>query len=81
MRELWGGGGEKLGTLAYSDKHDGQGSRGLCRSIPVNTKHLYNICTMSAQRRRRWAHVVQMVYKWFVFAGMYTDPCSPTLSA
>ena len=37
-------------------------------SIPVNTKHLYNICTTLAQRRRRWADVVQMLYKCFVFA-------------
>ena len=35
---------------------------------PANTKHLYNICTMLEQRRRRWADVVQMVYKCFVFA-------------
>ena len=28
----------------------------------------YNICTMLAQRRRRWADVVQMLYKCFVFA-------------
>ena len=31
---------------------------------PVNT-HLYNICTMLGQRRRRWA----AFYKCFVFAG------------
>ena len=37
--------------------------------IPANTKHLYNICTMFGQRRRRWADVVQMLYKCFVFAG------------
>ena len=36
---------------------------------PVNTKHLYNICTLSDQRRRRWAGVVQMLYKSLVFAG------------
>ena len=30
------------------------------RSIQVNTKHLYDICTMLHQRRRRWADVVQM---------------------
>ena len=36
---------------------------------PVNTKHLYNICTMLDQRRRRWADVVQMLYKYFVFVG------------
>ena len=35
---------------------------------PANTKHLYNICTMLDQRRRRWADLVQMLYKWFVFA-------------
>ena len=28
----------------------------------ANTKHLYNICTMSAQRLRRWADVVQMLH-------------------
>ena len=36
---------------------------------PANTKHLYNICTKLDQRRRRWADVVQMLYKCFVFAG------------
>ena len=36
---------------------------------PANTKHLYNICTMLGQRRRRWTDVVQMLYKCFVFAG------------
>ena len=28
----------------------------------ANTKHLYNICTMLDQRRRRWADVVQNCY-------------------
>ena len=42
------------------------------RHIPVNTKHLYNICTMLGQRRRRWAGVVQMLFKAFVSAGMPT---------
>ena len=36
---------------------------------PSNTKHLHNICTMLAQRRRRWADVVQMLYKCFVLLG------------
>ena len=40
-----------------------------CTANPVNTKRLYNICTMLVQRRRRWADVVQMLYKCFVFAG------------
>ena len=39
------------------------------KSSPVNAKHLYSICTMLDQRRRRWAGVVQMLYKCFVFAG------------
>ena len=26
---------------------------------------LYNICTTSAQRLRRWSNIVQMLYKWF----------------
>ena len=34
--------------------------------IDVNTKHLYNICTTSAQRLRRWSDVIQMLYKRFV---------------
>ena len=39
-------------------------------NISVNTKHLENTCTMLDQRRRRWADVVQMLYKCFVFGGM-----------
>ena len=38
--------------------------------VPANTKHLYNIYTTSAQRRRRWAGVAQILYKCFVFAGL-----------
>ena len=29
-------------------------------TIPANTKHLYNIYTTSAQRRRRYTNVIQM---------------------
>ena len=36
----------------------------------ASQKHLYYICTMLDQRRRRWAGVVQIIYKCFVFAGM-----------
>ena len=36
-------------------------------AIPANTKHLYSIGTMSAQRLRRWSNIVQMLYKCFVF--------------
>ena len=37
---------------------------------PANIKHLYNICTMLDQRRRRWANVVQILGKhWYVRVG------------
>ena len=42
---------------------------GLIKVGPGDTKHLYSICTMLDQRRRRWVEVVQMLYKYFVFAG------------
>ena len=38
--------------------------------IPANSNDLYTICTMLVQRRRRWADIVQMLYKCFVFAGI-----------
>ena len=34
------------------------------QGCPANTNNLYNICTMLDQRRRRWADVVQLLYKW-----------------
>ena len=40
---------------------------------PANTKYLHNICTTSAQRLRRWANIVQMLYKCFVFT--YCHAC------
>ena len=44
---------------------------------PVNTKHLYNICTMLDQRRRRWADVVQMLYEYVVYpGGLIAGPAS-----
>ena len=39
-------------------------------AFPKNTKHLHNIYTMLDQRLRRWADVVQMLYKYFVCAGL-----------
>ena len=54
---------------------------GMVAYVPANTKYLHDICT------RRWADVVQMLYKCFVFAGIsellllwsvsYTDIESP----
>ena len=57
--------------------------------IPANIKHFYNICTMSDQRRRRWADVVQLLCKSFAFAGVLhvsgaalsMKSCVPRLSA
>ena len=39
------------------------------KANPMNTKHLYNIYTMLRQRRSRWADVVIMLFKCFVFTG------------
>ena len=43
---------------------------------PATTKDLYNICTMSAQRRRRRANVVQMLYRLlcmcYIYINVYT---------
>ena len=38
--------------------------------IPANTKHMYNICTKSAQRHGRLSIIVQMLFKCFVLAGI-----------
>ena len=47
----------------------------MCRPThAANTKHLYNIYTMLDQRRRRWADVVYMLYKCFVFSGYRPTP-------
>ena len=35
-----------------------------CCAYPENTKDLYNICTTSTRRLRRWSNIVQMVYKY-----------------
>ena len=40
------------------------------KPFPADTKHLYNICTTSAQRLRRLSTIVQMLYKCFVFTGL-----------
>ena len=40
---------------------------------PADIKHWYNICTMLDQTRRRWADVLQMLYKCFAFAGLVTS--------
>ena len=43
---------------------------------PVNTKHLYNMCTMLDQRLRRGADVVQMIYACFLFPEFsHFNPC------
>ena len=57
----WGG---YNGALPMEDQNVKIPS-GECDDNPANTKHLYKICTMLDQRRRRWAGVVQMLYKCF----------------
>ena len=37
---------------------------------------VYNIRTMLVQRRRRWADVVQLLYKCFVFVGIVSVVCT-----
>ena len=55
--------------LVAAGKNDDTGdSLEICQ-IPANTKHLYDICTTSAQRLRRWSNIVQMSYKCFVHTG------------
>ena len=41
------------------------------RQVQANTNKLYNIYTTSAQRLWRWPNIVEMLYKCFVFAGVY----------
>ena len=36
-------------------------------ALPQKTQHLYDICTTSAQRLRRWSYIVHILYKCFVF--------------
>ena len=65
--KCWSSAGPPSATLAQHQTSTGSTLR-VCWAAfnPANTKHLYNICTM---RRRRWAGVVQMLYKFFVFGG------------
>ena len=68
---LWEGIALQSKNAVISDlKSEQLGLLPLYSIIPVETKHLYNICTMLAQRRRRWADVVQRLYKCFVFTGI-----------
>ena len=42
---------------------------GILTSSVARTKHLYNICTTSAQRLRCWSNIVQILYKCFVLTS------------
>ena len=46
----------------------------------ANTKHLYTICTTSAQRPRLWSNIVQMLYKCFVFDGYVSKTSGASVS-
>ena len=50
-------------------------SRLRCHLYPANTKHLYNICTISAQRLRRWFNIAQMLHK-FMFRVCWVCECN-----
>ena len=78
-----GSGGEVLEISCWPPQESNHNSQSPVNSQPslksfrrnnvitaVKTKRLYDICTMLAQRRRRWANVVQMLYKYFVLAGL-----------
>ena len=49
----------ELGTC-FADAFCQNGGTAVRISTPANGKHVYNICTMLDQRRRRWTNVVQM---------------------
>ena len=55
QKELTWGSGKQI-NIKYCGKRNS-----------VNRKHLYSICTMLDQRWRRWAGVVQMLYKFWGF--------------
>ena len=42
-------------------------------ALPVNTKHVYNICTLLDQHRRRWVAIVHMLCKCLCFPGFGTN--------
>ena len=77
ITQCWSNAGPPSATL---DQHQtSTGSNATPRvswaaSNPVNTKHLYNICTIWNQRQKRWADVVQILYNCFVFAGNSSWP-------
>ena len=62
--------GEQRQTAHRCDPSHNHQLSATTKHILVNTKHLYNICTMLVQRRRRCADILHMLYKGFVFAGI-----------
>ena len=62
------GGLYQLYAMVYSVFVEERGLHGL-NTFPANTKHLYNMCTTSAQRLRRWSNIAQILNKCFVFTG------------
>ena len=49
------------------------GNASLIIMVLVNTKHLYNICVMLDQRRRRCAYVVQMFCVYWVIYTVWRN--------
>ena len=60
---------ENLNNLNFKILNEMAPGVTLVQGYPANTKHLYNIYTMLAQRLRRWSSIVLLLYKYFVFAG------------
>ena len=64
LTQRWSNAGRTSATLAQHQTSTGSMPRVCWAALnPVN------ICTMLDQRQRRWADVVQMLYKCYVFAG------------
>ena len=60
LTQCWSDAGPLAATLAQHQTSTGLTPHGGWAAFdPVNTKHLYTICTMLDKRRRHWADVVQ----------------------
>ena len=53
--------------MVRRQRHDVNGTSSAVQSEKAVTQQTQNICTMSAQRLRRWADIVQMFCVYFTF--------------
>ena len=61
---------KRLCAVGYAQVYQKESSIIYLGHIPANTKPLFNICTTSAPRLRRWSNDVQVLYKCFMFNWM-----------